>query len=75
MGKLLGLVILVAPALPRFKEWVYAGFAITILSACYSHFSSGDGLLALEPLATFAALMVSYATRPLEWSLAVSTIG
>lgn len=64
VGKLLGLVIFLVPGLPRLKEWVYAGFTITVLSACYSHFSSGDGLLALEPLLTFAALMVSYMTRP-----------
>jgi hypothetical protein len=48
----------------RFKEWAYAGFSITVLSACYSHFSSGDGFLALELLLTFAALVASYFTRP-----------
>jgi hypothetical protein len=46
------------------KEWAYVGCAITILSACYSHYSSGDGLLALEPLVTFGALLASYAFRP-----------
>ncbi len=64
VGKLFGLAIFLAPRLQRLKEWVYAGFTITVLSACYSHYSSGDGLLALEPLATFAALMLSYVTRP-----------
>lgn len=64
VGKLLGLVIFLAPGVPRLKEWVYAGFTITVLSACYSHYSSGDGVLALEPLLTFATLMVSYTTRP-----------
>jgi hypothetical protein len=63
-GKILGLVIFLAPGLPRLKEWVYAGFTITVLSACYSHFSSGDGWLALEPLVTFMFLVVSYVTRP-----------
>ena len=70
VGKLLGLVIFLAPRLPRLKEWVYAGFTITVLSACYSHFSSGDGLLAFEPLATFAVLMLSYVTRPTNRKLA-----
>lgn len=64
VGKLIGLIVFLAPGMPRFKEWAYAGFGITVLSACYSHFSSGDGLLALEPLLTFAALVGSYFTRP-----------
>lgn len=73
IGKLLGLGIFLAPGLPRLKEWVYAGFTITVLSACYSHYCSGDGFLALEPLATFAALMVSYVTRPLSRRLVATT--
>jgi hypothetical protein len=64
IGKLAGIAVLLAPRLGRFKEWAYAGFGITVLSACYSHFSSGDGLLALEPLATFIALVISYVERP-----------
>ena len=64
VGKAIGLAVFLAPGMPRFKEWAYAGFSITILSASYSHFSSGDRLLALEPLLTFAALVVSYFTRP-----------
>lgn len=64
VGKIVGLVIFLAPKMPRLKEWVYSGFTITILSACYSHLSSGDGWLAAEPLVTFAALMTSYAFRP-----------
>jgi hypothetical protein len=63
VGKLLGVGILLLPGLGRFKEWVYAGFGITIISACYSHLNSGDGWLALEPLVTLAALMISYSTR------------
>lgn len=64
LGKMVGLIIFLSPRMPRLKEWVYAGFTITILSACYSHFSSGDGWLAAEPLLTFAALMLSYTYRP-----------
>src|SRR5260370_27979985 len=64
VGKLVGVCVLLAPGLVKFKEWAYVGFGITVLSACYSHFLSGDGLLALEPLVTFAALVVSYLTRP-----------
>src|SRR5437879_4500994 len=63
-AKLLGVCVLLAPGIVRFKEWAYAGFAITVLSACYSHLLSGDGLMALEPLVTLAALVTSYLTRP-----------
>jgi hypothetical protein len=42
----------------------YIGFGITILSASYSHLLSGDGLLSLELLVRFAALIVSYLCMP-----------
>jgi hypothetical protein len=62
-GKLIGVAALLAPGIPRLKEWAYAGFTITVVSAVYSHFSSGSGFLALEPLITLAALAISYFTR------------
>jgi hypothetical protein len=64
IGKIAGVFVLLAPGMPRLKEWAYVGCSITILSATYSHYSSGDGLLALEPLVTFGALVVSYMYRP-----------
>jgi uncharacterized membrane protein len=64
VGKLIGVVVLIVPGIKKLKEWAYVAFGITVLSACYSHYSSGDGWMALEPLATFAALVVSYTTRP-----------
>ena len=64
LGKLIGVCVLLAPRLTRLKEWAYVAFGITVLSACYSHYNAGDGWLALEPLVTFAALMISYRTRP-----------
>jgi len=63
IAKLLGVCALLTPRPPRMKEWAYAGFAIVIVSASYSHLESGDGLKALEPLATLAALAVSYWAR------------
>ena len=41
--KLLGIVLLLAPAPAWLKEWAYAGFAITLASALIAHFSLGDG--------------------------------
>jgi hypothetical protein len=64
LGKLIGVCVLLAPGLPKVKEWAYVAFGITVLSACYSHYNAGDGWLALEPLITLAALMISYRTRP-----------
>jgi len=64
VAKLVGVCVLLVPGIPRLKEWAYVGFGITILSASYSHLLSGDGFLALEPLVTFAALVLSYLMRP-----------
>jgi uncharacterized membrane protein YphA (DoxX/SURF4 family) len=68
-AKLLGVCALLLPGLARIKEWAYAGFAITIISAFYSHLCSGDGLQSLEPLATLATLIVSYWTRSTDRSV------
>ncbi len=69
VAKLLGACALLTPGFVRLKEWAYAGFAITIISASYSHLLSGDGLKALEPLITLAALAASYWTRPVDWRI------
>ncbi len=43
--KLAGLVALLVPMVPaRLKEWAYAGFAITLVSALIAHLSVGDGI-------------------------------
>src|SRR5262249_48257615 len=42
-AKLLGVMVLLAPLPARLKEWAYAGFAITLVSALIAHFSAGDG--------------------------------
>ncbi len=42
-AKFLGLVLLLAPVSARLKEWAYAGFAITLVSALIAHFAVGDG--------------------------------
>jgi DoxX-like family len=73
VAKLAGVCVLLVPGWARLKEWAYAGFGITILSACYSHLLSGDGLLALEPLITFVALLASYLTRPSSREFFLST--
>src|SRR5437764_12385628 len=42
-AKLFGVMLLLAPAPPRLKEWAYAGFAINLGSALIAHLSLGDG--------------------------------
>ena len=43
LAKFLGILLLLAPVPARLKEWAYAGFAITLVSALVAHFSAGDG--------------------------------
>ena len=42
-AKLLGVALLLAPVPARLKEWAYAGFAITLVSALIAHLAVGDG--------------------------------
>ena len=42
-AKFLGVLLLLAPAPARLKEWAYAGFAITLGSALIAHFAIGEG--------------------------------
>jgi len=43
VAKIVGVVVLLAPAPARLKEWTYAGFAITLASALIAHLAAGDG--------------------------------
>lgn len=43
-AKFLGIIALLAPVPARLKEWAYAGFAITLVSALIAHLSVGDGV-------------------------------
>src|SRR3954453_3292771 len=43
-AKLVGVATLLLPIVPAWlKEWAYAGFAITLVSALIAHFSLGEG--------------------------------
>src|SRR4051794_23020730 len=43
LAKILGVAMILAPVPVRLKEWAYAGFAITLVSALIAHISVGDG--------------------------------
>ena len=61
-AKLLGVVLLLAPAPDRVKEWAYAGFAIDLASAVIAHLAVGDPAAAWGwAAATLVLWGVSYA--------------
>jgi DoxX-like family len=63
MAKLTGAILLLAPIAGRIKEWAYAGFFFTFISAFIAHTASGDPLVyRLNPIIILAILMVSYFT-------------
>lgn len=62
--KLLGVAALVAPGLPRLKEWAYAGFVFNLTGAAYSHAAAGDAASQLvAPLILLTIGAISWATR------------
>jgi hypothetical protein len=61
-AKALGVLALLLPGLPRkVREFAYAGFAITLVSAAIAHFSVGDAwFFVVDPLFFLGALVTSY---------------
>lgn len=60
LAKLIGAILLLAPVPARVKEWTYAGFAITFVSAVVAH-TSVDGIqTAAGPIVFLSLLLVSY---------------
>jgi len=66
IAKLSGALVLLAPRLPRLKEWAYAGFTFMWIAATVAHYLAGDKPLFLLPPALIALLAVSYCTRPAD---------
>ena len=66
IAKVLGVLALVAPRLPKLKEWAYAGFTFAWIAACVAHYLAHDGPKALMPLVLLGLLAVSYFTRPAD---------
>jgi hypothetical protein len=63
VGQLIGLVLLIIPAVPkRFKEWAYVGFGIMYITAFIAHIAVGDPIVpyGLMALLFFAILLGSY---------------
>ena len=63
--KLLGAVAVIAPRLPRLKEWAYAGMVFDLSGAAISHVALRDGASAVvTPLVLLALVLASWALRP-----------
>ena len=63
VAKLAGAVVLLAPVAARVKEWAYAGFAITFISAFIAHTASGDPVFVrIMPILFLVILVISYVT-------------
>ena len=63
IGQLIGLVLLIVPAIPkRFKEWAYVGFGIMYISALVAHIAVGDPFIPFGLMAVvfFGLLLCSY---------------
>src|SRR5580765_8582791 len=68
-AKILGVVAVLVPGVPRIKEWAFAGLTFDVTGALYSHLSVGDPASAWMPAAIgvllTAGAYVAYRTRPL----------
>lgn len=63
--KLLAVTALLAPRLPRLKEWAYAGVFFDVTGAMVSHGVAGDGPAQIAPpLVVLLLLAASWALRP-----------
>jgi uncharacterized membrane protein YphA (DoxX/SURF4 family) len=63
--KILGAVAIVAPGVPRLKEWAYAGMMFDLTGAAVSRAVSGDGAsMVIAPLLVAFMVLLSWRLRP-----------
>jgi uncharacterized membrane protein YphA (DoxX/SURF4 family) len=68
--KVLGAMAIVAPRLPRVKEWAYAGILFDLTGASVSHAASGSSAGNVVGPAIFAVVAIaSWALRPASRTL------
>jgi hypothetical protein len=64
IAKIIGAVLLLAPAAGKIKEWAYAGFGITFISAFIAHTAAGDPAFnRMMPVIFLGVLLLSYWAR------------
>ena len=65
--KLLGGLAILAPRLPRLKEWAYAGIAFDLIGATFSHVAMDHpAVKAIVPVVLLGIAAASWALRPRE---------
>jgi hypothetical protein len=63
VAKVVGVLLLLAPVGPHLKEWAYAGFAFTFVSAFIGHSALGDPVgRRMGPVFVLVLLAASYLT-------------
>jgi uncharacterized membrane protein YphA (DoxX/SURF4 family) len=68
--KVAGGLVVLAPRLPRLKEWAYAGAVFDLTGAAASHLARGnDARHVIVPLALTVVALISWATRPAHRTL------
>lgn len=61
IAKIIGTFLLLVPIRGSFKEWVYAGFTFTFISASLAHLNAGDAVATwISPLLFLGVLLISY---------------
>ena len=74
MWKVLGGLAILAPRLPRLKEWAYAGIAFDLTGAAFSHAAMGDPTAkVIVPLVLLVIAAVSWLLRPASRKLDATT--
>lgn len=64
VAKIIGSVLLLVPVKRQWKEWAYAGFAFTFISAFIAHTASGDPINnRIGPIVFLIVLLLSYFTN------------
>jgi hypothetical protein len=62
--KVLGAIVLLAPRLPRLKEWAYAGVFFDLTGAAISHAACAQYSHIIAPAILAVICLVSWALRP-----------
>ena len=73
--KIAGAAVILAPGLPRLKEWAYAGMIFDAAFAALSRFAIGDGpALVIPPILIGVLVLISWQLRPDSRKLARAAI-
>lgn len=73
--KVLGAAAILAPRMPRLKEWAYAGIAFDLTGAAISHAAVGDAAAkVVTPLVLLGLAAASWALRPAARKLGAARV-